>query len=261
MVVQLVVGWNVGQYSLLRQQGKDRIRPEGSGMDQAHPTISRRDFLKLSGLGLLGLSLPSLPLKSFFPDIFDSQQGRVTTRLIWLYDRPSFKGGRTRMYWRDSVIPISNTTVSDDPADINRVWYEIADQGFAYSGTVQPVQTILSTPATFIPAGGILGEVSVPFTDAHQAADDTSPEIYRLYYETVHWIMAVQTSPNDGAIWYQVLDDKWNKLYWAHAEHLRIIPDDELSALSPQIPDAQKKIQVRLDQQMVFAYENDNPVF
>jgi len=58
-----------------------------------------------------------------------------------------------------------------------------------------------------------------------------------------------------------VLDDKWNKLYYASGEHLRLIPDDELVPLSPDIPNSQKKIQVQLNNQLVFAYENGEPVF
>jgi lipoprotein-anchoring transpeptidase ErfK/SrfK len=215
----------------------------------------------LSGLGLLGLSLPSLPLKSFFQGEFDSQQGRVTTRLIWLYDKPSFKGLRLKMYWRDAVVPISDITVSDQLTDTNRVWYQIGNEGYAYSGTVQPVRTLLNSPISTVPSAGILGEVSVPFTDAHADADENSPVVYRLYYESVHWIMSAKTSSVDGKIWYQVLDDKWNKHYYAHGEHLRILPDEELTPLSPDVPAAQKKIQVQLDDQLMFAYENGSPVF
>ncbi len=222
---------------------------------------SRRDFLKLSGLGFLGLFLPDLPLDTFFQDAFQAQQGRVTSRLIWVYDQPSFNGRRSRMYWRDSVLPINNVTVSDDVSAYNRVWYEITDQGYAYSGTLQPVQTILNTPIRDIPHEGALGEVSVPYTDAHKAPGEDSPAAYRMYYETVHWITTAKTNPVDGRIWYQVLDDKFSKLYYAPGEHLRLITDDELAPLSPEVPDPQKKIQVRLDDQLVFAYENDEPVF
>src|SRR5581483_2865501 len=222
--------------------------------------LSRRDFLKLSGVGLFGLFARGLPLNSLFQDAYETQQGRVTSRLIWLYDKPSFNANRLKMYWRDSVLSISNATVSEDVSDYNRVWYEIGDQGFAYSGTLQPVQTILNTPVTNIPKGGVLGEVSVPYTDAHLQTDLNSFVAYRMYYETTHWVMSAIIAP-DGRIWYQVLDDKWNKLYYAPGEHLRLIPDDELAPLSPDIPDADKKIQVRLSDQLVFAYENGNPVF
>ncbi|HEX2697167.1 MAG TPA: L,D-transpeptidase [Anaerolineales bacterium] len=229
-------------------------------MNVNNNSLSRRDFLKLSGMGLFGLFASHLPLNSLFQDAYDAQQGRVTSRLIWLYDKPSFNANRVKMFWRDAVVSISNATVSDDVSDYNRVWYEISDQGFAYSGTLQPVQTILNTPTTNIPATGILGEVTVPYTDAHLQTSTTSFAVYRMYYETTHWILSALTAP-DGKIWYQVLDDKWNKLYYALGEHIRLIPDDELAPLSPDVPDADKRIEVRLGDQLVFAYENNAPVF
>jgi len=33
--------------------------------------------------------------------------------------------------------------------------------------------------------------------------------------------MSAAANPSDGKIWYQVLDDKWDKLYYAPAEHIR----------------------------------------
>ena len=92
--------------------------------------LSRRDFLKLSGLGLLGLSLPKPGQFSFLPspvhsflspgsatwaapeagvlvDDSLSQQGRVTARLIWIFDQPSFNARHVNLYWRDSIVDIS----------------------------------------------------------------------------------------------------------------------------------------------------------
>ncbi len=230
-------------------------------MKTDYGSVSRRDFLKLSGLGFLGLCLPNLPLNSFFQDVFDAQQGRVTARLIWIYDRPSFNGGRVKFYWRDAILPVSNVMVSDDVTDYNRIWYEIGTEGFAYSGTLQPVRTMLNAPIPDIPESGLLGEVGVPYTDAHEQPRSDSKAAYRMYYETVHWIMSAAASPADGKIWYQVRDDKWNKLYYAPGEHIRIMTEDELAPLSAEVPDSQKKIQVRLDDQLVFAYENGAPVF
>jgi lipoprotein-anchoring transpeptidase ErfK/SrfK len=224
-------------------------------------SLSRRDFLKLSGLGFLGLSLRGLPLNSLFQDDLYTEQGRVTARLIWLYDKPSFSAGRVNMYWRDSVVPITGVSISQDEGDYNRIWYEIGEDGYAYSGTLQPVQTILNVPGLSIPSTGTLGEVTVPYTDAHEQPHADSHAAYRMYYETTHWIMSAVTGTFDGKIWYQVLDDKWNKLYYAPGEHLRLIPADELAPLPTDTPNAQKKIQVRLDDQLVLAYENDQPIF
>ena len=224
-------------------------------------TFTRRDFLKMGGLGLMGLVIPSLPLHSLFEDVFDSQQGRVTTNLLWTYDQPAVTGNQVKMFWRDLVLPITNVAVGNDPTAYNRVWYQIGEEGYAYSGDIQPVQTILNTPTSDIPISGLLGEISVPFTDMFEKPDNTSPFGYRLYYESVHWIKRAVTSPQDGKIWYQLLDDKWNKLYYAPGEHLRILSDDELTPLSVNLPDAQKRIEVHLNDQLLFAYENENLVF
>ncbi len=223
--------------------------------------LSRRDFLKLSGMGLLGLALPNLPSLASSDDVFASQQGRVTTRLIWTYDQPSFKGKLVKMYWRDLVVPISNVTVADDPTAYNRIWYQIGDQGYAYSGTIQPVRTILNTPTLDIPEKGILAEVSVPFSDALEKPGANLLFAYRMYYSSVHWVRSAVTNPQDGKIWYQVLDDKWNQLYYAPGEHFRFLTYDELSPISPNVPDSQKRIEVHLNDQLVMAYENGNQVF
>ena len=238
-------------------------------MKEPDGPLSRRDFLKLSGLGFLGAFLPNPPLHSLWPgqesappqDIFEAQQARVASRLVWLYDKPSFNALPVKLYWLDSILTITDVAISDDVGDYNREWYQIADEGYAYSGTLQPVRTLLNVPTLDIPSTGRLAEVSVPYTDAHQQADINAGVAYRMYYETVHWIMSARTDPSDGKIWYQVLDDKWNKLYYAPGEHLRLISDDELAPLSPDVPDPQKKIQVRLNDQLVFAYENGGPVF
>jgi len=226
--------------------------------------FSRRDFLKLSGLGLFGLFLPNFHLQlpaahNAFPL---NQQGRVASKTLWVYDRSSFSGKRIQMYWRDLILPIENVTINeDDPAAYNRVWYQIKDRGYAYSGGIQPVLTILNQPRTDILSSGVLGEVTVPYTDALEAARPSAAVGYRIYYATVHWIMAAVSNPDDGRVWYQILDDKWKKLYYVPAEHLRLIPDEELTPLSTDVPDDEKRIEVRLNDQLLLAYEGDNPVF
>jgi lipoprotein-anchoring transpeptidase ErfK/SrfK len=222
--------------------------------------LSRRDFLKLSGLGLAGLLAP--PLNFDFDDPFASQQGRVTTRTVWMYDHPSTEAAHVKLFQRDAVFDIANTAVSDDITGHNRVWYQVGTEGYVHSANIQPVRTILNAPQMEIPKkDGLLAEVSVPFTDAHESPDQESKVIYRMYYETTHWVKSVTASPQDGRVWYQVRDDKWDKLYFARAEHLRIMSADELAPISPDVPNREKKIVVRLGQQLVLACENNAPVF
>ena len=170
------------------------------------PDLSRRDFLKLSGYGLLGMALPPSSL-SLQQDNFDNLQGRVTERILWSHDEPNPKAGRKKLYWRDLILSITNSTTSDDDKAFNRVWYEIAEGGYIYSGSVQPVRTLLNEAQT-ISLKGALGEVSVPYTDAYLEPDANSDVLYRLYYETVHWVKASAIYPGDGQVWYALLDDK-----------------------------------------------------
>src|ERR1051326_790322 len=146
--------------------------------------FSRREFLQLTGLGLLGTFLPNSFQRHYQDDIFDNLQGRVLDRTLWSYDVPSFKGKRQKIYWRDLVLNIANTTISDDPKAYNRIWYQTDDGGYVYSGSVQPVRTILNQPQP-ITLQGVLGEISVPFTDAYLSLEANAPVVYRLYYETV----------------------------------------------------------------------------
>jgi len=218
--------------------------------------LSRRDFLKLGGLGLAGLFAP--PFDFEYP--IASLQGRVTTRMIWMYNRPSIEGEKVKLCQGDTLLNITNTAVSDDLTTHNRIWYQIGSEGFVYSGNIQPVKTLLNTPLTDIPTRGLLAEVSVPYTDGHTGPKADTEASYRMYYETTHWILSAATD-RDGQVWYEVRDDKYNESYYARAEHFHIISEEELAPISPDVPDDQKKIQVKLEEQVLIAYEADNPVF
>lgn len=220
--------------------------------------ISRRDFLKLSGYGLMGVTLPDL--SRFTSDEFNNLQGRVTNRTLWSYKAPDFSSQRRKLYWHDLIIPITNTAVGIDETAYNRVWYEAEEGGYIYSGSVQPVRTILNQPLHISLKGG-LGEVTVPFTEARLEPDANAEVVYRLYYESVHWVKASAIHPVTGNIWYYLLDDKIEQFYYAPAEHIRLIPDPELAPLSPHVPDKEKRVEVRLNDQLVLAYEANRLVF
>lgn len=220
-------------------------------------SLSRRQFLKLSGTGLLGLLLA--PLDSFRAEIPD-QQGRVIETSIKVYDIPSFNGRELKTYWKDMVLSITEVTIGDDEPAHNRVWYMIGQEGYTHSGAIQPVRTRLNPAIDEIQPWGNLAEITVPFTDAHWMADYNSPVAYRLYYETTHWVMSLVLD-DFGNPWYQILDDKWKFTYFAPAYHVRLVPKNELSPLSPSVPPAAKRIEIRTAEQTVIAYEWDQPVF
>jgi hypothetical protein len=222
--------------------------------------LTRRDFLKLGGYGVMGMLLPNDLFTRPAQDEFFNLQGRVIDRTIWSYAEPDFKSERENLYWHDLVVPIVNSTISEDEAAHNRIWYELEDGSYVYSGSIQPVRTVLNQPQ-HISLEGALGEVSVPFTDARLEADSNAEVVYRLYYETVHWIKASAIHPLDGSMWYYLLDDKLEQYYYVPAKHIRLIPDSELAPIIGGYPQQEKRIEVRLGEQVLLAYERDTLVF
>jgi hypothetical protein len=252
--------------------------------DSSHPIfsghLSRRDFLSLGILGLglfvpisrrpsryLPWSLPprltpyeavenALQAQTLSPD----QQGRVLDTYINVYDTPTFSGQRVNTYWRDRVLPITHVTIGSPEDSHNLVWYRISDEGYAHSGTIQPVRTLLNPVITSLPEGGALAEITVPFTDARHEPGTNQRVAYRYYYGTTHWVISLETLSN-GETWYRILDDKWEYIYYALTAHLRILPPEELVPLSPDIPPANKRLEVHIPDQVLIAYEFDEPVF
>ena len=108
--------------------------------------LSRRDFLKLAGYGMLGLSLPDFPRSLFTQTYYSDLQGRVIEKSLWMYDEPSLQSNRVEMYWQDLIIPLTGAAISEDDEAYNRVWYEVDGKGYVYSGSVQPVSTVLNQP-------------------------------------------------------------------------------------------------------------------
>jgi len=227
--------------------------------------ISRRDFLKLGGLSVLGFLTPN-KIEGIMEDFrgtqnkFNNQQGRVIYNFINAYDSPSFSSQVTKQYWLDTIIPINEVVVGDDEPTYNRFWYRIGKIGFAHSGGIQPVLTLINEPKADIPKGGQLAEVTVPYTDAMWDVEPNANVAYRFYYETTHWVLGL-IQGLDGTQWYRIMDDKWELILYVKARHMRLIPPSELTVISPDIPPEGKRLEVRTKEQVAIAYEWDQPVF
>ncbi len=224
----------------------------------AKPTFTRRNFLVLSGAGLLGLIWPSRVTK--FQLSLPDQFGRITATTVKIHSLPTNSSPEVGEYGRDSLVPITHVTIGSGEPEYNRVWYRIGQDGYAHSGMIQPVQTIINEPLEAISGDGLLAEVTVPFTDAYYHPGKEYTVAYRLYYETTHWIDRLVLD-RQGQPWYRVREDKWDLIYFVQAPHLRIIPADEFTGLAPDVPGDAKRIEVNLERQVVIAYEWNRPVF
>ena len=246
--------------------------------------LTRRDFLRLGATGIvaaLGLAWssqrnislllnqinkywikPLEPLNYFnlIETLDPEQKGRVLDSSIDVYDLPSFSARLVNTYYRDWILPITDITIGSSEDSFNMVWYKVGTEGYTHSGSIQPVLTKINPVVADIPPDGAVAEVTVPFTDARWNPGENELVAYRFYYATTYWIKGLFEDKNSKP-WYAVRDDKWEYTYYVPAEHLRLVPLDEMQPISPHIPPYNKRIEVHVPEQVMIAYEFDQPVF
>lgn len=219
--------------------------------------FSRRDFLKLSGLAMTSLAFAPL-----FPRQEEHDLGklvRVTVEEIDLRAAPRDDAEIVGKRYRDQLVHIyAELNPPDAPQYYNTLWYRVWG-GYLHSAYLQPVKKQLNQPVNSISEAGKLFEVTIPYTTAYQYStwDGWQPwRGTRLYYETVHWATGIDVGP-DGKAWYQITSElsKLEK-YFVPATHLRIIAPDEIAPIAEDVPPEQKKIEVSISEQKMWAYEN-----
>jgi lipoprotein-anchoring transpeptidase ErfK/SrfK len=242
--------------------------------------VSRREFMKYSLSGFSAMFL--LPLVGALPysknEAFPAsetahssslqpgnsaipEKGRILGNSVGLYAKPSFSSQLLKMFYTDVVQSITEVTLGDNEPAYNRVWYQINNEGFIHSGSVQPVEIRNNQPITTYPGNPFLVELTVPFTDTLWTLKRPDYFAYRLYYGTTYWISGIKKD-SSGKVWYQIQDDKWEELsFYADATHFHPIQHKEIAPLSPNVPVEEKRIEVNLPAQAVIAYEYDQPVF
>jgi len=216
--------------------------------------LSRREFIKLSGAALLSLFLSDLHLDKV-QAAHPSLQGRVVYRSLIVRDAPSFSGVQINSILRDNTVDIIDQVFGGADGDYNRIWYKLGNGSFVYSGGVQPVKTQLNQLIPGIPSTGVLGEITIPFADSVWAINRSPYPGPRLYYGSTHWIDGLVTDKRDGSLWYKAYDNLYNSHYYTRPEWIHVFSQEELSPLSPQVPENEKHIEISLDRQVLLAYE------
>jgi hypothetical protein len=221
--------------------------------------LSRRDVLKLGGATLLGLLFSDLRTgrASAAPIPL---QGRVVYTHLVVREAPSFQGRKINSFPRDTLLSVTDQVWGGVEDDYNRLWYRISQNGYVYSGGVQPVQTRLNPTVTDIPAAGMVGQVTIPFADSLWDLNSYPVPGPRLYYATAHWIKGAVVDKRDGSLWYKAYDQLYQAYYYTHPEWVHLLSPDELAPLSPDVPAEEKRIEILLDQQLLLAFEGDTLV-
>ncbi len=222
------------------------------------PDLNRRDFLKVAGASLAVPSLKPVP-----PDDNPTAGkpiglGRVTEPSIWAYADPKPGATKESPLRRDTVVEIYDAISTEGLMRHNPIW-NLTRFGWAYSSWVQPVERRLSPVVHHVPENGFWAQVSVPYAEMRAKPNDKATLLYRLYYGSVHLVIA-RIEDEAGQVWYQLRDDQYpNASQYVRAKGLHPILPDEMTPLSPDVED--KSIEVDTKQQMVYAYENGALVF
>jgi lipoprotein-anchoring transpeptidase ErfK/SrfK len=219
--------------------------------------LSRRDFLKLSGAGLLGAFLAELRLDRALAAL--PAQGRIAV-FGNLYSDPSFNARTLHIYGRDAVVNITGAVDGDEGNPYNKTWYQLDGQGYTYSGWVQPVETHYQKPVFEILAAGQLGEITVPFSATRRDPSYLTNPGYRIYFATTHWVTGVSVNDHEKGVWYEIYDSLRQLSVYIPASDMRLVPDSELSQLAPDVSNDRKHIYVDTATQSVTAFEDDRAV-
>lgn len=231
------------------------------------PIFTRRDFLKLSAAGMLGAFLAEAGIDSALALASNGRvssapvrQGRMTQSGWPLLKDPAFNAQTMQALRADELVTVMAEVQGDAGNPYNNRWYQLEGGGFTYSGWVQPVETHYQLPQFDIPQAGRPGEVTVPWTLTRREPDRNARHSYRAYYATTYWVKSARVNPYEKSLWYQIYDEHLHDTLYIAASDLRLIPYEELSQLSPDIPNDRKRLHVDTATQSVTAFEDDNAV-
>ena len=184
--------------------------------------------------------------------------GRVTEPAIWAYADPKPAAVKVKSFRRDTVLKIYESVTTEGLLPHNPVW-NLTPFGWVYSSWVQPVKYQPNRVVRDVPESGFWARVSMPYVAMRAKPDLNAVLRHRLYYGSVHLVID-RVEDALGRSWYQLRDDQLPKLpEYVRAEGLRPIAPQEMTPISPDVED--KRIEVSLKDQRLYAYENGSPVF
>ncbi|KAF0112327.1 MAG: hypothetical protein FD147_200 [Chloroflexi bacterium] len=220
--------------------------------------ISRRDFLKFSGLALASLAFK--PAFDFGELQENDQIARIAIDSVSVHSQPDETSDIKFQRYRDELVNIYYEVVSDKAPKYNPLWYRVWG-GFIHSAHLQRVSVKLNPVPSSLTEGLHLIEVTVPYSQSlFQRKPGEWTDSYRLYYDTVHWVAGLAEGL-DGEPWYRIRDEmlKYEESldYYIPAKHARMIPVEETTPISHDVPQEKKRIEVSLSDQELTAFQDE----
>lgn len=245
--------------------------------------LNRRDFLKLSALGLAGLGLRPLrphlaPFHSRLPlPDFPAagRLGRVSVGMVELKARPDPDSETLGALYEDAVLPWlreasgihANLTFS------NQRWVETS-QGYIYGPYFQPVENRPNEPLSELPTSslgtGMWVEVTVPYADAVLDRDPSENSWVkyklkdglplRVYYSQTFWVDQLKVNEYGNTL-YRINPNYYGgvDMLWVSAKAMRPITKEELAPIHPEASD--KSIEVDINRQTLTCYEGNTEAY
>ena len=248
--------------------------------------FSRRDFLKVAGVGLGAMAFRPFKLETYYDKIYTAKRlpqypaseiiGRMTG-MTDVHSRPSndpLQATTTGVLYDDNLIEWGREVIGTAVGLTNQKYLETAG-GYVWSSRVQPTRNLPNTPITEMPAGqaGFWAEVTVPYIELTLEGAVVSSWLQslisynfppRVYYGQVIWIDQVRQS--NGFAEY-----RWNEapgrgygpgdIFWADGAGLKVLTEADVAPISPEIDPNEKKIVADLTYQKMSCFEGNNEVF
>ncbi|HJQ14058.1 MAG TPA: L,D-transpeptidase [Anaerolineales bacterium] len=251
--------------------------------------LSRRDFLKIAGVGLGALAFR--PPKGFdfeylsapkrLPQFPESDIiGRVLENGIRLRSQPNGDdtiGTVLAEMPADTLVEWGRQVVGNVTGLTNQRFVE-TPQGYIYSSVLQPARNMPNTPISEMPAGqsGFWAEVTVPYVDLAHDGVVASPWMQdhisfnfppRLYYGQVVWIDRIRTE--NGFVEYRWNEDvphgygygAYGEFFWGDGAGFKVLTDADVAPINPDVDPNEKKIDANLDNQTLSCYEGNTEVY
>jgi hypothetical protein len=248
--------------------------------------ISRRDFLKLASMGLGAMAFDPFERIALFqsPRLqfpTGERLGRVSVFPNFysteIKVKPQEYAASVRSISEDEVVEWLREVIGTNYfGGISRTWVE-TPEGYIYAPFLQPIRNLPNTPITAMPEGktGFWAEVTVPYVELFiDNPPIRSPsfryiseagQMPRLYYSQVVWIDQVRTDES-GRVLYRWNEDfghgyGYGDAFWADGAALRVITDEEVAPISPEVDPAQKVIVVDVYYQTLSCFEGNTEVY
>jgi lipoprotein-anchoring transpeptidase ErfK/SrfK len=248
-----------------------------------YSSFSRRDFLKLAGLGAGALAFRNLPRPLSLPQFpAGDRLGRVAVTPNFysteLKAHPNGNDPAIRNVGQDEVVVWQREVIGSTGFSGNsQTWVETPD-GYIYAPHLQPVRNLPNAPLGGLPPGkpGFWAEVTVPYVDLQIQNSPISPGVkytlqygqpLRLYYGQVIWIDQVGADAA-GKVFYRVNEAPghgygYGDIFFAEGAGFKPLTDDDVSPINANVDPAAKKIVVDATptRQYLSCFEGDTEVY